>query len=192
MIIRHRAAHGGEVAGITKFRLNNDFFLDDWPIFNQLRGLLENGYYEKFMMTLYAHIAFHQGRNTFFAPEGTWYDKLDSMHCVPSQLTVPLALRWMLVYEEKDSAVLNLLKGVPDSWLRKKIKVQNAPTEYGHISFETFPSADSLGISIDIKTNGKVPGKILIHLYGLFEKGHIELDCPSGKDFHKTIMIDLI
>ena len=42
---------------------------------------------------LAGHMTIHQGRFTYFAPETSFRDYLDSAHCVPSQLTLPLAVR---------------------------------------------------------------------------------------------------
>jgi hypothetical protein len=114
-------------------------------------------------------MAIHQSRTTFFAPEGTWLDKLDSIHCVPSQLVVPLALKWMLVYEERDSSKLRLCGGIPLEWLKKgkPVSVKNAPVKGGKISFSVKknPRKEELNLSVEFsEKNRTIPEEIIFHL----------------------------
>ena len=100
-IIAYRKSHGGDFHGATAFRIFKDFppyacCLDDWPLYNYLKGLFLYGEMDEFCRILAGHMAVHQSRGTFFAPEMSFRDKLDSTHCVPSQLIVPLALSCLL------------------------------------------------------------------------------------------------
>ena len=100
-IINYRKTHGGDFHGATAFRIFKDFppyarCLDDWPLYNYLRGLIHYGQYDEFIRLLAGHMALHQSRGTDFAPEMSFRDRLDSTHCVPSQLTLPLALCYLL------------------------------------------------------------------------------------------------
>ena len=100
-IINYRKTHGGDFHGATAFRIFKDFppyasCLDDWPLYNYLRGLIHYGQCDEFIRLLAGHMALHQGRGTYFAPEMSFKDRLDSTHCVPSQLTLPLALSYLL------------------------------------------------------------------------------------------------
>jgi hydroxymethylpyrimidine pyrophosphatase-like HAD family hydrolase len=169
-IIRYREEHGGEFLGMIKLRAGNELRLNNWPVFNYLRCLLENGNIRKFHMVLYSHMACHQARNTFFAPEGTWHCKLDSIHCAPSQLTVPLALKWALAYEERDSEEVHLLKGIPESWLPKgeSISVEKLPTRWGRISFQIKRDSQTGEIFGSITLDmDNTPQKIHLHIPGL-------------------------
>ena len=101
-IISWRRAHGGDFYGATAFRLfrnaslyGKERCLDDWPLYNYLRGLAHYGEYTEHARVLAGHMALHQSRGTFFAPEMSFRDCLDSTHCVPSQLTLPLAIRYL-------------------------------------------------------------------------------------------------
>jgi hypothetical protein len=170
ILLNFRRQRGGEFCGLTRFKFLDDLeMLDDWPLYNQLYGLLNYGKIKEFQMAFYGHMAHHQARETFFAPEGTWFDKLDSIHCVPSQLTVPLALRWMLIFECPNLDVLHLFKGVPVHWLvpGKEISVENAPTKYGRISI-SLKIRDNTAIGISLKTSfERMPGKIILHVRNL-------------------------
>ncbi|NCO40483.1 MAG: hypothetical protein COZ06_32460 [Armatimonadetes bacterium CG_4_10_14_3_um_filter_66_18] len=131
-LLRYREERGGEFLGVT--RLWGDL-IDDWPLFNYLWALLREDHIPKFLLAYYAHLAHHQARHTFFAPEHTRLGELLPHHCIPSQLTIPLATRWMLVCELGDG--LWLCRGTPRQWLDdgQTVAVRNAPTRWGRVSF---------------------------------------------------------
>lgn len=97
-IVNFRRARGGDFHGATAFRIFRDFpplarCLDDWPLYNMLKGLAHYGEYGEFVRLLAGHMALHQSRGTFFAPEMSFRERLDSTFCTPSQMTLPLAVR---------------------------------------------------------------------------------------------------
>lgn len=99
-IIKFRKARGGDFHGATAFRIFRDYepyryCLDDWPIYHYLRGLADCGDTDEFVRILAGHMAIHQSRGTYFAPEMSFRDYLDSTHCVPSQLILPLAISYI-------------------------------------------------------------------------------------------------
>ena len=99
-IIAFRRVRGGDFHGATAFRIFRDFpplarCLDDWPLYNMLAGLVHYGEYGEFVRLLAGHMALHQSRGTFFAPEMSFRERLDSTFCTPSQMTVPLAVRYL-------------------------------------------------------------------------------------------------
>ena len=99
-IAAFRRARGGDFRGATAFRIFRDFpplarCLDDWPLHNMLKGLVHCGEYGEFTRLLAGHMALHQSRGTFFAPEMSFRDRLDSTFCTPSQMTLPLAVRYL-------------------------------------------------------------------------------------------------
>ncbi|MBQ7695394.1 MAG: hypothetical protein IJT50_09760, partial [Lentisphaeria bacterium] len=97
-IMNFRRVRGGDFHGATAFRIFRDFpplarCLDDWPLHNMLKGLAHYGEYGEFVRLLAGHMALHQSRGTFFAPEMSFRERLDSTFCTPSQMTLPLAVR---------------------------------------------------------------------------------------------------
>ena len=97
-IIFYRKTHNGDFHGVTTFRIFKDYppyaeCFDDWPIYNYLRGLSYYGEENEFLRILCGHMAHHQARGTFFAPEMSFPNRLDSTHCIPSQLVIPLAIK---------------------------------------------------------------------------------------------------
>ncbi len=99
-IISFRRARSGDFHGATAFRIFRDFppyarCLDDWPLYNMLSGLCRYGDHHEMIRLVAGHLALHQSRGTFFAPEMRFRDSLDSTACVPSQMTLPLAVRYL-------------------------------------------------------------------------------------------------
>lgn len=99
-IVNFRKNHNGDFHGATAFRIFRDYkpyryCLDDWPIYHYLKGLADSKNEDEFIRILAGHMALHQSRGTFFAPEMSFRDYLDSTHCVPSQLIVPLAMSYI-------------------------------------------------------------------------------------------------
>ena len=100
-IITFRKNRGGDFHGATSFRIFRDYqpyryCLDDWPIYNYLRGLAAINQFDEFVRILVGHLAVHQCRGTYFAPEMSFRDSLDSTHCIPSQLILPLAISYIM------------------------------------------------------------------------------------------------
>ena len=98
-IVKFRKAKNGDFHGATTFRIFRDYLpyrycLDDWPLYNYLKGLADCGNEDEFIRILAGHMAIHQSRTTYFAPEMSFRDYLDSTHCIPSQLTLALAISY--------------------------------------------------------------------------------------------------
>ncbi len=183
-LLKFRREHGGEFLGLTRFKFHDSpEMLDDWPIYHQLWALLNLGDIRYFLMTLYAHMAHHQARGTFFAPEATWFDRLDSIHCMPSQLTVPLAVSWLLIFPERDRNFLHLNRGASTNWLSKtgdKISIKNALTHWGEISYQIEKTGDN-NFDLNIDTNFHIAPEVMIFHLRLPDGLKIE-DPPEAFD----------
>ncbi|OGV67370.1 MAG: hypothetical protein A3K19_19050 [Lentisphaerae bacterium RIFOXYB12_FULL_65_16] len=152
LVLRYREQHGGELLGLTRLAFGRNVLVDDWPVYNVLRGLLDLDKPRKFLLTVYSHLAHHQARGTFFAPESTSLDKLDCIHCVPSQLTVPLAAKWMLVDAAPGTDTLWLNRAAPRPWLEpgQRIAVSEAPTPWGRVSYQVESELDHDRIKVQV------------------------------------------
>ena len=163
-VIKYREEKKGEILGLTRIHLGlkptqrKTILLDDWPIYNYLWALLDRNRIKKFLMIFYAHMAYHQSRGTFFAPEHTDIINLFPCHSVPSQLTIPLSTRWMLVWEEWDNDRLWLSRAVPRHWFQNKnpIYVRNAPTRWGPVNYMIMPFLNRKTVFISITLPGPV------------------------------------
>lgn len=116
-ILDYRRAHGGEMLGTTRFGGH----LDDWPFAGYAYGLLLRDQIDRFLLGLYGDLALHRMHGTFTAFEQVAVRSQPRAYvadyCVPSQLVVPLMVKWMLVLEEPDADVLWLCKATPRRWL---------------------------------------------------------------------------
>lgn len=133
-LVAYRRAHGGECLGMTRFFDR----LDDWPVFHYARYLLEAGEYARYRMLLYAHGACHGLRAA-----GVYYEQVSltggvaAEDCVPSLLTLPLMLEWMLAFEPTKREELWLGAGIPQEWLAEgPVGVKEMPTGFGPVSWE--------------------------------------------------------
>lgn len=115
-IVKMRESLGGELVGMTRFRS----WIDNWPVLNYARFLIESGRIEKYLLLLYAHTA-HHGRADLMA----YYEQISAdgevraNDCVPSLLTNPIMLAWAFAYERVSDGRLMLLSALPKSWYSK-------------------------------------------------------------------------
>jgi hypothetical protein len=143
MILDYRTAHGGELLATTRFTDH----LDDWPFWHHAYGLLVHNRISQYLLGYYAHLAHHQTPGTFTAYEqvpirGYGFRREYADYCVPSQLTIPIMTRWMLVFEERDDDVLWLCRAAPRAWIEQGFSFSGAPTQFGNVSLTLEPSDD--------------------------------------------------
>jgi hypothetical protein len=103
-------------------------------------GLLQHDLVREFLLLLWAHIAHMHTRGTWTAVECSDLDRDRGEHwpyCAPAQMTVPLLVRWMLVFEDPLAPRVWLARGLPRDWLRhgRTVAVRNAPTGHGPVSY---------------------------------------------------------
>jgi len=164
-VLEYRRRRGGELMATTRFADG----LDDWPFAHQARGVLAADRVDQYLLGLYGHLAAHQMPGTFCAYEGVHIRGTDHRtymadYCVPAQLTVPLLVRWMLVYEERDSDTLWLCKAVPRRWFApgRHFRVRNAPTRWGPVSFRV--SASDSGVEVEVVPPPRAPEQLLVRV----------------------------
>jgi len=143
MILDYRTSYGGELLAMTRFTDH----LDDWPFWHQAYGLLRHDRVSRYLLGYYAHLAHHQTPGTFTAYEqvpirGYGYRREYADYCVPSQLTIPIMTRRMLVFEDRDADLLWLCRAVPRKWLERKLSFSAVPTRWGPVSLDLEPSED--------------------------------------------------
>ena len=129
-IVRMREELGGEILGMIHFREH----LDDWPVINYARFLLESGRIEKYLLLLYAHTAHHglPGLMCYFEQvdiEG----KVRANDCIPSLLTTPLMVGWMFAFERIADSTAMLLAALPKDWYRKPFTVRGLQLTFGKV-----------------------------------------------------------
>ncbi|MCW0374716.1 Tat pathway signal protein [Xanthomonas sacchari] len=115
------------------------------PEARDLLGFISYGYaqqllrldrIEEYLLFLYAHRYHVHTRGSWTAGEVTGITGGMPLFCIPAQLTIPLLLRWMLVFEDSAGEELFLARAVPRDWLGsgETIAIDAAPTRWGRVS----------------------------------------------------------
>jgi hypothetical protein len=151
-ILDWRASHGGELLAMTRFKDH----LDDWPVLNWARALLETGEVARYQLLLHAHLAHHQAAGWLAAPEQVKIVPDDSgarrYHAgqvVPSQVTAPQMLRWALAYESRDAGMLLIAPAVQRGWIEGGLSVEGLPSRRGLIDLSMRATED--GVEVELR-----------------------------------------
>ncbi|HTT19912.1 MAG TPA: hypothetical protein VMG82_13250 [Candidatus Sulfotelmatobacter sp.] len=163
------AARGESLFGLLRGGQYYNGFLDFGPAYARLLY----DWPREFLLLYYAHRAHIYSRGNWTAVEGAKIDgTLEGPYCTPSEVSIPMFTKWMLVLENPDEPVVWLAKATPRIWLEqgKTIAVAGAPTRFGNVGYELHSDID----------HGKI--SVVLHLsegYGAATK--LRLRVPGGK-----------
>jgi len=153
-IIAWRRTHGGELLAMTRFGDH----LDDWPVMYWARAMLEVGDVERYQLLLHAHLAHHQCAGWLTAPEqvsirpdetGARY--VVAGQVVPCQVTVPLMLRWALLYEMRDKDLLLAAPAALHRWLGADgLSACGLPTRWGPVDLALRAEGDTVTATLGL------------------------------------------
>lgn len=132
-------------------------------------SLIQHDMIHEFLLYYYSHALHLHTRGTWTVLECVDIDRDRADHlpyCLPAQVVIPILTKWMLVFEDPVSSVLWLAKAVPRVWLEngKNIKVQNATTRWGLLSYKILSQLDEGKIKAEINLPKNVETKIVIRL----------------------------
>lgn len=146
-IVRLREELGGELLGTTRF-LDR---MDDWPVYNYARYLLETDLIDKYLLLLYAHTEHHglPELMVYYEQAGA-QGEVYAPDCVPTLLTTPLMVSWMFAFESVKEEALYLLRAVPDRWFREGFSIADVCTRWGRLSLNATPDSEGVTLSIDL------------------------------------------
>lgn len=93
---------------------------------------------EEYLLFLYSHRYHDHNPGSWTAGEVSGLEGDSSLFCIPAQQTIPLLVRWMLVFEDSDEEKLYVGKGLPREWVGsgKEIAIEGAPTRWGKVHFK--------------------------------------------------------
>jgi hypothetical protein len=135
-ILTWRERHGGELLAMTRFQGD----LDDWPVLNYARALLETREIARYRLLLYAHLTHHQAvgwldaaEQVTIVPDASGARRYRAGQVVPSQVVVPQMLRWALLYEPWDAEMLLVAPAVPPAWIERGLSTEGVPTRWGAV-----------------------------------------------------------
>lgn len=158
-VMEWRATHGGELLVMTRF-LDH---LDDWPVLNYARALLETGEIDRYVLLLYAHLAHHQAAGWLAAPEQATIlpdesgaRRYHAGQVVPCQVVAPQMLRWALAYEPRETRMLLVAPAVQRWWIEDGLSAEGVPTRWGRMDLSMRATADG-GAEAELRLPEGVP-----------------------------------
>jgi hypothetical protein len=99
---------------------------------------------DEYLLFLYAHRHHAHTPGSWTAGEVTDISGGMPLFCMPAQLTIPLLLRWMLVFEDSAGQSLYLGRALPRLWLASggPMGITAAPTRWGRAGFQLQAAKD--------------------------------------------------
>lgn len=163
----------GVVANVGRANPNGRAILG-FISYGYARTLLRLNRIEEYILFLYAHRYHDHSRGSWTAGEVSGITGGGALFCVPAQQTIPLLVRWMLVFEDEDEDILHFGRALPRDWVAtgKPIAISGAPTRWGRVDYrlETRGGGVTLAALVNLPDKGSHPKEI-----------HVTFRSPSGK-----------
>jgi hypothetical protein len=124
------------------------------------QALLRLDRVEEYILFLYAHRYHDHSRGSWTAGEVSGITGDGALFCIPAQQTIPMLVRWMLVFEDPDEETLYLGRGIPREWMAsgKPIGIRQAPTRWGRVDFDLETNDDHRFVAnISMPDQGELP-----------------------------------
>jgi hypothetical protein len=130
----------GERGHTTLGVFNNRKSMVGFLVWEEIAGLIQHDMIPEALLVFYAQAIHGHTRGTWTAIECVDMDRARGTHspyCLPAQMTVPIAMKWLLVYEDPITRTITLGRGIPRERLQhgETIGVTDAPTRWGPLGF---------------------------------------------------------
>jgi hypothetical protein len=137
----------GERGHTTLGVFNNRKSLVGFLVWEEIAGLLQHDMIPEALLTFFAQAIHAHTRGTWTAIECVDMDRERGAHspyCLPAQMTVPIAAKWLLVFEDPITGVMTLGHGVPREQLAhgRSLGVAAAPTRRGNLAYTLISRID--------------------------------------------------
>ncbi len=126
---------------------------------------------EEYILFLYSHRYHDHSRGSWTAGEVSGINGGGALFCIPAQQTIPILVKWMLVFEEPDREILHLGRALPREWVGsgKEIRIEQAPTRWGRVDYSIISSQGQAAAKVAL-ADGRAPKEL-----------HVRFRLPAGK-----------
>ncbi len=127
---------------------------------------------DEYLLFLYAHRYHAHTPGSWTAGEVSDLSGGMPLFCIPAQLTIPLLLRWMMVFDDSAGETLHLARAVPRRWMAgsEPVAMLRAPTRWGRVDVQLRPDG-----------HGAVEGEVRMPDRELPTAVWLSLRAPEGK-----------
>ena len=141
--------------------------------------LLRLGRIDEYLLFLYAHRHHAHTPGSWTAGEVTDISGGMPLFCMPAQLTIPLLLRWALVFEDSSGQTLHYGRAIARTWLAsgQSIGIEQAPTRWGRTSLALQQAGD-----------GAISGHVLLPQHAVPETIWLHLRGPAGQHLAEVLL----
>jgi len=141
------------------------------------QALLRLDRIEEYILFLYAHRYHDHSRGNWTAGEVSGITGDDALFCIPAQQTIPLLIRWMLVFEDSEEDRLYLGRAIPRAWIAtgKPISIDGAPTRWGRVDYSLETRGSQLVAGIRLQEKSVPPKEI-----------HVSFRVPGAKSLRSV------
>jgi hypothetical protein len=133
--------------------------LQTFTIAGFAHGLLVADEVERYLLLLYSIASHGCTRGTFVCAESSSIDRTEKSikYATPSQLSVPILVRWLMAFEDDSEDSLWLAKAAPREWFEagQEFAAARVPTRWGQLSFRV--ASASTGNLLTVHANISLP-----------------------------------
>ena len=120
---------------------------------------------EEYILFLYAHRYHDHSRGSWTAGEVSGITGDGTLFCIPAQQTIPLLVRWMLVFEDTEKDRLYFGRALPREWIARgtPIGIESAPTRWGRVNYRLVRRGEKqLVATVTLPAQGELPKELQV------------------------------
>ena len=152
----------GVVANVGRANPNGRAILG-FVSYGYAKALLCLNRIEEYILFLYSHRYHDHSRGSWTAGEVSGITGGGALFCIPAQQTIPLLVRWMLVFEDSDNDRLHFGRALPREWVAtgNPISITGAPTRWGRVDYRLESRGpNALVAIITLPSQGDLPKEL--------------------------------